>query len=143
MGSRRVSNSMGVSIVEAFVGHDQQPTGAVLRVGLAAAVSQHLLLDPAAGVRRAAGARAATLNDRLPEVPRLGRMLGRCAPQTTAWHRSRARNGPPAEAINRLAKRIKRVAFGLTKWTHWRVRVLLYAGRPDWSKLATITPAAP
>ena len=41
------------------------------------------------------------------------------------------------------AKRVKRVAFGITNWTNWRVRVLLYAGRPDWSKLATIIPAAP
>jgi hypothetical protein len=31
----------------------------------------------------------------------------------------------------------------MTNWTHWRVRVLLYAGCPDWTKLATITPAAP
>ena len=42
--------------------------------------------------------------------------------------------------MNGLAKRVKRVAFGITNWTHWRVRVLLYAGRPDWTKLATITP---
>jgi transposase len=87
---------------------------------------------------------AATLNDRAycPEIRRLGRMLARWAPQIAAWHRSRASNGP-VEAINGLAKRVKRVAFGITNWTHWRVRVLLYAGRPDWSKLATITPAAP
>jgi transposase len=85
---------------------------------------------------------AATLNDRVygPEVRRLGRMLARWAPQIAAWHRSRASNGP-VEAINGLAKRIKRVAFGITNWTHWRVRVLLYAGRPDWSKLATISLA--
>ena len=49
----------------------------------------------------------------------------------------------PRGGVNALAKRVKRVAFGITNWTHWRVRVLLYAGRPDWSKLATITPAAP
>ena len=49
----------------------------------------------------------------------------------------------PWRPINNLAKRVKRVAFGLTNWTHWRVRVLLYAGQPDWSKLATITPVAP
>ena len=42
--------------------------------------------------------------------------------------------------MNGLAKRIKRVAFGMTNFRHWRVRVLLYAGKPDWSKLATITP---
>ena len=45
--------------------------------------------------------------------------------------------------INNLTKRIKRVAFGLTNWTHWRIRVLLYAGEPDWSKLSTVTPARP
>lgn len=56
-----------------------------------------------------------------------------------AWHASKATNGP-VEAINNLAKRIKPVAFGLTNWTHWRIRVLLYAGKPDWSKLPLITP---
>jgi hypothetical protein len=87
---------------------------------------------------------AATLDDRVysSEIRQLGRALKRWGPQIAAWHRSRASNGP-VEAINNLAKRIKRVAFGITNWTHWRVRVLLYAGRPDWSKLATITPAAP
>jgi transposase len=87
---------------------------------------------------------ADTLDDKIygPELRRLGRTLRRWAPQIAAWHDSRASNGP-VEAINNLAKRIKRVAFGITNWTHWRVRVLLYAGRPDWSKLATITPAAP
>ncbi|MTV26058.1 ISL3 family transposase [Nitriliruptoraceae bacterium ZYF776] len=87
---------------------------------------------------------AATLTDRTygPEIRQLGRTLKRWGPQIAAWHRSRASNGP-VEAINNLAKRIKRVAFGITNWTHWRVRVLLYAGKPDWSKLATITPAAP
>jgi hypothetical protein len=39
--------------------------------------------------------------------------------------------------------REQRPRGGHHDWTHWRVRVLLYAGRPDWSKLATITPAAP
>ena len=65
---------------------------------------------------------ADTLNDRTycPEVRRLGRMLDRWAPAITAWHRSRASNGP-VEAINGLAKRVK----------------------PDWTKLPTITPTAP
>jgi transposase len=87
---------------------------------------------------------AATLDDRTysPEIRRLGRTLKRWGPQIAAWHTSRASNGP-VEAINNLAKRIKRVAFGITNWTHWRVRVLLYASKPDWTKLATITPAAP
>jgi transposase len=87
---------------------------------------------------------ADTLTDRIygPEIRKLGRTLRRWAPQIAAWHTSRASNGP-TEAVNNLAKRIKRVAFGITNWLHWRVRVLLYAGAPDWSKLATITPSAP
>ena len=34
---------------------------------------------------------------------------------------------------NNLIKRIKRVAFGITNWTNYRTRTLLYAGRPNWS----------
>jgi transposase len=48
-------------------------------------------------------------------------------------------NGP-TEAANNLIKRIKRVAFGLTSFRNHRVRVLLYAGRPNWDLLATLTP---
>ncbi len=77
-----------------------------------------------------------------PEVRQLGRTLRRWAPQIAAWYRSRASNAA-TEATNNLAKRIKRVAFGMTNFVHWRVRVLLYAGAPDWSKLATITPSTP
>jgi len=55
------------------------------------------------------------------------------------WHRSRATDGP-AEAINNLVKRVKRAAFGFRKFRHYRIRALLYAGRPDWNLLATVTP---
>jgi transposase len=46
----------------------------------------------------------------------------------------------PAEAINNLVKRVKRAAFGFRKFRHYRIRSLLYAGRPDWTLLATVTP---
>lgn len=73
------------------------------------------------------------------EVRRLGRTLGRWRDQITAWHRSHVSNGP-TEAVNNLAKRIKRVAFGLTNFRHHRIRCLLYAGRPNWTLLPTIQP---
>ena len=41
-------------------------------------------------------------------------------------------NGP-TEAMNNLIKRVKRVAFGFTNFRNYRVRALLYAGKPDWS----------
>ena len=47
-------------------------------------------------------------------------------------------NGP-TEAINNLIKRVKRVAFGFRRFAHYRIRALLYAGRPNWDLLATWT----
>ena len=57
------------------------------------------------------------------EVRRLGRTITRWADQICAWHRSHVTNGP-TEAVNNLAKRIKRVAFGLTNFRHHCVRCL-------------------
>jgi transposase len=73
------------------------------------------------------------------EVRALGRTLHRWHDQIVAWHEARFTNAP-TEAMNNLIKRIKRVAFGFRSFRHYRVRALLYAGRPNWSLLATITP---
>ena len=48
-----------------------------------------------------------------------------------------------SEAVNNLIKRIKRIGFGFRRFAHYRLRVLLYAGRPNWDRLATITPITP
>jgi transposase len=74
-----------------------------------------------------------------PEVQSLGRTLRRWRNEICAWHRSHVSNGP-TEAANNLMKRVKRAAFGFTKFTNYRVRALLYAGKPNWALLATITP---
>ncbi len=42
--------------------------------------------------------------------------------------------------MNNLIKRVKRVAFGFRKFRNYRVRALLYAGKPNWELLATVTP---
>ncbi len=73
------------------------------------------------------------------EVRRLGRTLRRWRAQVLAWHRAHVSNGP-TEAMNNLAKRIKRIAFGFRRFDHYRIRVLLYAGKPRWHLLATIKP---
>lgn len=73
------------------------------------------------------------------EVRSLGRTLLRWKHQIAAWHRAHVSNGP-TEAANNLIKRVKRVAFGFTRFRNYRIRVLLYAGRPNWDLLATITP---
>ena len=35
---------------------------------------------------------------------------------------------------------VKRVAFGFRRFTNYRIRALLYAGKPNWGLLNTITP---
>ena len=73
------------------------------------------------------------------EVHRLGPTITKWRDQIVAWHRSHVSNGP-TEAVNNLVKRIKRVAFGMRNFTHYQIRALLYAGRPNWSLLTTINP---
>ena len=84
---------------------------------------------------------ASDLQDRScpPEVRQLGRTLRRWRDQIVAWHRAHVSNGP-TEAVNNLIKRIKRIGFGFRRFAHYRIRVPLYAGRPNWDLLATITP---
>src|ERR1700693_528720 len=71
------------------------------------------------------------------EVRSLGRTLIRWRDQIAAWHHAHVSTGP-TEAANNLIKRIKRIAFGFTRFRNYRVRVLLYAGRPNWDLLATV-----
>ena len=73
------------------------------------------------------------------EVRSLGRTLKRWRDQIIAWHKLHITNGP-TESMNNLAKRVKRVAFGFRSFKNYRIRALLYAGKPDWTLLATITP---
>lgn len=73
------------------------------------------------------------------EMRSLGRTLLRWKDQIAAWHRAHVTNGP-TEGANNLIKRIKRVAFGFTNFRNYRVRVLLYAGKPNWDLLATLKP---
>lgn len=74
-----------------------------------------------------------------PEVRQLGRTIVRWREQVAAWHHARVSNGP-TEAVNNLIKRVKRIAFGFRRFAHYRIRALLYAGKPNWDLLATITP---
>jgi len=53
---------------------------------------------------------------------------------------ARDRRRPLLITANNLIKRIKRIAFGFTRFRNYRIRVLLYAGRPNWDLLATLTP---
>jgi transposase len=67
------------------------------------------------------------------------RTLNRWRLQITAWHTAHVTN-EPTEAVNTLIKRVNRAAFGFTSFRNNRIRSLLYAGKPNLSLLATITP---
>lgn len=77
--------------------------------------------------------------DRPAEVRRLGRTLVRWRQPILAWHAAGVTNGP-TEGANALIKKVKRIAHGMTNFRNWRVRVLLAAGRPDWTLLPHLTP---
>ena len=55
------------------------------------------------------------------------------------WHHARYTNAA-TEAVNNLIKRIKRIAFGFRSFANYRIRALLYAGKPNWDLLAALTP---
>jgi len=81
-------------------------------------------------------------SDMPSELQQLGRTLRTWRTEIVAWHRAQISNGPTA-AMNNLIKAIKRVGFGFRRFRNYRLRVLLYAGRPNWDRLATITPDSP
>lgn len=73
------------------------------------------------------------------EARSLGRTLGNWRHEIAAWHGAHVSNGP-TEAANNLIKRVKRAAFGFRDFRNYRIRALLYAGKPDWSLLGSISP---
>ena len=53
-----------------------------------------------------------------------------------AWHVTGHSNGP-VEGLDSQIKKIKRVAAGFRKFTHYRLRILLACGRCNWELLGT------
>ena len=72
-----------------------------------------------------------------PEVQRLGRTIKHWFDRIANFHLARVSNGP-TEALNNLIKRIKRIGFGFRNFENYRIRALLYAGRPNWRVLGSI-----
>jgi transposase len=72
-----------------------------------------------------------------PEIQKLGRTIRAWFDKICNFHLARVTNGP-TEAINNLIKRIKRVGFGFRNFQNYRIRALLYAGKPNWRVLGSI-----
>jgi transposase len=72
-----------------------------------------------------------------PEVQRLGRTIRPWFDKICNCHLAKLTNGP-TETVNNLIKRIKRTGFGFRNFESYRVRALLYAGKPNWRVLGLI-----
>ncbi len=72
-----------------------------------------------------------------PEVQKLGRTIRKWFDKLCNYHLAKVTNGP-AEALNNLVKRIKRIGFGFRNFENYRIRALLYAGKPNWRVLGSI-----
>ena len=72
-----------------------------------------------------------------PEIKRLGRTIKKWFDKLCNFHLARITNGP-TESLNNLIKRIKRVGFGFRNFENYRIRALLYAGKPNWRVLGSI-----
>jgi transposase len=70
-----------------------------------------------------------------PEIRRLGRTIKNWFAKIVNFHLARVSNGP-TEALNNLIKRIKRIGF--RNFENYRIRALLYAGKPNWRVLGSI-----
>ena len=72
-----------------------------------------------------------------PEIRKLGQTLNQWFAKICNYHLARMSNGP-TEAMNNLIKRIKRIGFGFRNFDNYRIRALLYAGKPNWRVLGSI-----
>jgi transposase len=72
-----------------------------------------------------------------PEIQKFGRTIKKWFDKIVNFHLTRMSNGP-TESINNLIKRIKRVGFGFRNFENYRIRALLYAGKPNWRVLGSI-----
>ena len=72
-----------------------------------------------------------------PEIQKLGRTIRTWFDKIANFHLARVTNGP-TESLNNLIKRIKRIGFGFRNFENYRIRALLYAGKPNWRVLGSI-----
>jgi transposase len=72
-----------------------------------------------------------------PEVQKLGRTIKQWFTKLCNYHLAKVTNGP-TESLNNLIKRIKRIGFGFRNFENYRIRALLYAGKPNWRVLGSI-----
>jgi len=76
---------------------------------------------------------AGCLEDPVAEIRTFGRTLSRWREEILNHHRTGASNGP-TEGQNFCVKQVKRAGRGFKRFSHYRLRVLLYAGGVSWPR---------
>jgi transposase len=71
--------------------------------------------------------------DEVEEIRSLGNTLERWRTEILNHHRTGASNGP-TEGLNFCVKQVKRAGRGFSCFEHFRLRVLLHAGRVTWPR---------
>jgi transposase len=72
-----------------------------------------------------------------PELQSFAKTLEKWFDKIAEWHNAHVSNGP-TEGLNNLIKRVKRIGFGFRNFESYRIRCLLYAGKPNWRVLDSI-----
>ncbi len=75
----------------------------------------------------------ACANDEVPEIRTMSHTLSHWRTEILNHHRTGASNGP-TEGWNFCVKQVKRAGREITKFEHYRLRVLLYAGGVTWTQ---------
>ena len=70
----------------------------------------------------------------VPEIRGLGRVLKQWRDPILAWHTTGASNGP-AEGLNSIIKKLKRIGAGFKRFDHYRTRILLACGGVNWNNI--------
>ena len=83
--------------------------------------------DPAVAARWLDRLTEDLADSHVPELRGMARTLRRWRSQILAWHTTGASNGP-AEAMNLLIKKVKRVGHGFRNFENYRLRLLLHCG---------------
>ena len=93
----------------------------------------YLTDEPAVAATLVDKAIAGCAKDDVEEIRSLGRTLAAWRTEILAHHDTGASNGP-TEGLNLCVKRVKRCGFGLRRFEHYRLRVLLHAGGVSWPR---------
>jgi transposase len=95
----------------------------------------HLKLEVPSPISGGSSTRDSPLKSEEPQ--KLGRTIRNWFDKIANFHLARVTNGP-TESLNNLIKRIKRIGFGFRNFENYRIRALLYAGKPNWRVLGSI-----